>query len=120
MRKPKGTEKAIETAILDYLNLIGIFAFKVNTTGTWDPKNQRFRKLDGKYTHKGVSNIIGIFPLNGRFLAIQVKTPTSVKKVSEEQRAFLDAIEEAGGIAFVATSVAEVEKKLNEYNDWLS
>lgn len=47
---------------------------------------------------KGSSDIIGIY--RGRFLAIEVKTPKG--RVSKEQENFIDIVNKAGGIAFVA------------------
>jgi hypothetical protein len=47
----------------------------------------------------------------GRILAIEVKAPKG--KVSPRQQQFLDTINEAGGLAFVAHSIEEVEQQLN-------
>jgi hypothetical protein len=50
-------------------------------------------------------------PKTGRFLAIEVKRPGN--KASPEQQQFIDTINEAGGLAFVARSVEEVERALD-------
>ena len=52
----------------------------------------------------GVSDIIGCY--NGRMIAIELKAPKGV--VSDAQQAFIDRINEAGGIAFVARSLDDV------------
>jgi VRR-NUC domain len=49
-------------------------------------------------------------PRKGVFLAIECKVPGG--KVSESQRAFLDAIAAAGGLAVVVTNVKELEAAL--------
>ena len=63
---------------------------------------------------RGASDILGIY--NGKFLAIEVKTPQRRRSVSEEQHAFMERVKEEGGIAFVATSIEDVERELNEVN----
>ena len=70
-------------------------------------------KRDGSYipTHtRGVSDIIGCLPKTGRFLAIEVKRPGN--KPTAEQQQFIDIINDAGGLAFVAHSIEEVQTKL--------
>jgi hypothetical protein len=49
-------------------------------------------------------------PTTGRFLAIEVKRPGN--KPTPEQQQFIDTINEAGGLAFVARSVEEVDNTL--------
>ncbi len=53
----------------------------------------------------GVSDILAVLP-GGRFLAVEVKAPKG--KVSPLQQQFIDAVNQAGGLAFVARSVEEV------------
>lgn len=104
------TEKQIENAILEYLSFrTDCYAWKNNTTGIFDKERGCFRKPKGKYLINGVSDILGVF--RGRFLAIEVKTPKN-KKRPEHQVAFLQSVNEMGGIGFFATSVKEVEEKL--------
>ena len=94
-------EQHIQKQILDYLRLRGIPRYKHQNFG--------LRKPDGGYipTHtRGVSDIIGCIPKTGRFLAIEVK-PTG------EQQQFIDTINEAGGLAFVARSVEDVASILS-------
>lgn len=45
--------------------------------------------------------------IDGKKIAIEVKRPSTRMDVSDEQRAFLDAVRAAGGYAGVATSVEE-------------
>ena len=126
------TEKQIENQILSYLQNKGIFSFKIQTTGVFDPTKGAFRKRP-KHHIKGVSDILGclsegekgIFP--GRFLAIEVKKPYVSKKTglisyrtqeqlekmaSPEQVEFINKIKSLGGIAFYADSVEIVEDQL--------
>ena len=58
---------------------------------------------------KGVSDIIGCH--NGRFLAIEIKTERG--RVTPHQQRFIDRVNAAGGIGFVARSIEDVVEGLN-------
>jgi hypothetical protein len=93
-------EQGIQSAILAYLRMKGIPCYKHQNAGIY---------RDGRYipSHtRGVSDIIGLLPPNGRFLAIEVKRPGG--KPTQEQQNFIDAVNRAGGLAFVAFSVDDV------------
>lgn len=53
---------------------------------------------------KGSADIIGLTS-KGRFLAVEVKTPNG--RVSKDQALFLQAVNQRGGLAGVARSVAD-------------
>ncbi len=110
MKKLK--ESDIEKQILHWLSLNKIFAWKTKTVGTFDPTSRRFRSTPKHYM-KGVSDIIGIW--GRRPLAIEVKRPKCYP--SPEQRVFMQSFNDAGGIAFVARSIEDVVKNLNEAAD---
>lgn len=104
-------EKDIEASILKYLEFLpGCFAWKNPTSGYYDARKGIFRKQVSKYAINGVADIIGV--LNGRFLAIEVKTPENKLRPAHQER-FLEQINKKGGIAFFATSLEEVKEKLN-------
>ena len=99
-------EQHIQKQILDYLRWKGIPCYKHQNAG--------IMKRDGSYipTHtRGVSDIIGCMPKTGRFLAIEVMRPGG--KATPEQQQFIEMINGAGGLAFVAHSIEEVEQQLN-------
>lgn len=99
------SEQDIQRQITDYLKLKRIFHRKVNTVG--------IKKSDGSYIPSqsaGMSDIIGCL-WGGRFLAIEVKKKGG--KVSPLQQAFLDEVNDNGGLGFVAYSLDEVIKKLD-------
>lgn len=56
-----------------------------------------------RYGKVGSSDIIGILPATGRWLAVETKRPKSpgqsAGKLTEPQREFLDMIRDAGGVA---------------------
>jgi hypothetical protein len=51
----------------------------------------------------GGSDLIGIY--KGKFLAVEVKTPTG--RLTENQKRYIELVNKKGGIAFVATSEEE-------------
>ena len=97
------TEADVTKAIRCYLNSYHIFHWK---------------QWQGPLSTPGVADIIGCLP-GGRMLAIEVKRhgwqpPKSGKALYhvQQQQAFLDAVNNAGGIGFFASSVGQVEKYL--------
>ena len=102
MPKKQTPEGLVQAAILSYLDLKGIFHFRINNTGIWHPTRKIFFKP--RHLTPGVSDILGIY--KQRFLAIEVKS--SKGKVSPEQTKFLEEVIANGGIGFVARSVQDV------------
>lgn len=78
----------------------------------------KYRLKDGRYISSGLcigsADLIGWYPISNIavFLAIEVKTPTG--RIRDEQRKFLDAVNRAGGIGFIARSVEDMRKFLLE------
>ena len=103
----KEKESNIQKAILEYLALKKIYAWKNHSTGIFNAKGGGFIPT-GK---PGVSDILGIMP-DGKFLAIEVKKKGG--KVSDYQIAFIKDIILNNGIAFVAYSVDDVIKTLSQ------
>lgn len=101
-------EKRIEYEILSFLRSIGIWCWKNDRQGTYDPVRKVFRKNNNPYKIKGVSDILGV--IQGRMLAIEVKAPKGV--IRPEQRVFIARINEEGGIAFVARSLEQAASQL--------
>lgn len=105
-------EKQVENSILTYLKYKGIFCFKINTGGIYDPTKKLFRKAKSSHILNGVSDILGIFP-NGTMFAIEVKTdktPWSRKTYpTADQKLFIENINNNKGVAFIARSVQDVE-----------
>ncbi|MDC3412557.1 VRR-NUC domain-containing protein [Terrihalobacillus insolitus] len=92
----QGPEKRIENKIKQYLDNIG--AWHIKTHGSM-------------FSKAGTPDIIAC--VNGWFVAIEVKRPDG-GVVSELQKYHIDAIRKAGGVAFVACSVLEVQRYLKE------
>jgi hypothetical protein len=101
-------EKTIENQILNFLKGCGIFCWKVDRVGTFDPKKRIFRTNKNPHKLKGVSDIMAI--IDGRMIAIEVKSMTG--SLTEEQRLFLSAINNNGGLGFVSRSAISTAKEL--------
>lgn len=112
------TEKELENLIIDTLRLRGIFCWKNQSVGIFDPRTKRFRTTT-KRQLKGVSDILGIMP-DGRFLAIEVKRPVKKPRTQEqlrkiasrEQVTFIDNINKNGGLGIFADNIHELERQL--------
>lgn len=124
------TEKQIENQILTYLVNKGLFCFKNQSVGVFDPTKGLYRKSNNKHHLKGVSDVLGCLK-DGRMIAIEVKKPYISKKTlgisyrtqeqleklaSEEQVFFINKIKSLGGVAFYADSVEIVEDQLLLFN----
>ena len=107
-------ERALQKAICEYLTMEWpqLVFWRVDSVGIFDPIRKAYRSNRDPYKIKGVSDIIGINTLTGLFIAIEVKTKTG--RVSPDQKWFIDRINASGGLAFVARSIDDVERKLNE------
>lgn len=91
------SEKTIENEIKAYLDSIG--AFHIKTHGSM-------------FSKAGTPDIIA--SVSGKFVGIEVKQPGGV--VSELQKAKIDLIRQAGGVAFVAYSLQETKEYLKKFN----
>ena len=90
-----GPEKRIENKIKRYLDSIG--AYYIKTHGNM-------------FSKAGTPDILAC--IKGRFVGIEVKQPGGV--VSKLQEANIRLIQNAGGVAFVADSLEETKRHLEE------
>lgn len=102
-------EKEIQKQILAWLRLHGATAIRVNSGafgGEYKGKKRFIRANDTR----GCSDVLCCW--RGRFVAIEVKRPG--EKPTIDQVAFLQGVQRSGGLAFVASSVDDVENYLNK------
>lgn len=107
--KTKTTTNSTTGAILLYLNSMGHFVWRNNTTGVYDPVKKLFRKPKGQLN--GVADIIGMSS-DGRFLSVEIKTGRD--KQSDSQLHFEDLVNSHNGIYIVAKNFDDF---LIEFND---
>jgi hypothetical protein len=96
VREPR--EKGIEIQIRVALAAAGILCWKHNVD---------FRAAFGRGLGRGVADLICVVPPYGRFLAIEVKRPSTRNRTTAEQRRWIAVVQQFGGVAGVATSVEE-------------
>lgn len=102
------SEHAIEQAILQYLNLNGVFAFKFKDQSRFDGKQHR-KPLP--YQINGVADICIIH--RGKTYWVEIKTETGEQ--SEAQRLFESKVVENGGCYFLWRSLVESKAWLKEF-----
>jgi hypothetical protein len=90
-----------------YLKIMGIYHWR-NNTGAVQVRPGEWLSF-GK---KGSADIIGLLPPDGKFLAIETKAPDG--RLSPEQREFLEAIKQQGGLAVVVRGWKELDRALRE------
>lgn len=91
-------EKKVEDKIKKYLDSLGAYYLKVHGSA---------------FQPAGTPDILAC--VNGRFVGIEVKKPKG-GVVSELQKFKIKQIRNAGGVAFVAKSVEEVETQLSRHD----
>jgi hypothetical protein len=114
--KVQATTNNITRGIVNYLNARGHYAFRVNSTGIWDPVKKVFRRpVKGS---RGVADVIcclhyvkemptpsGYTKFNtGLFLAIEIKNERTRDKKRAEQIEFSEKIAKAGGVYIITKS----------------
>ena len=86
-------EKDIQAQCLQYLSLVGIPAWRQNQGLFCDAKGKRRVKA----AHiEGISDIIGLIPPIGRFLAVEVKRPG--RHPETHQESLLGWVNQKGGL----------------------
>lgn len=105
-------EKEIENEILCFLNEIGIFAWKNQSVGIYDERKKCYRRSNNRFHLRGVPDIISIMP-NGRFLGIEVKSPTG--RPTEDQLKFISKSNECGALCFIARSVEQTYDEIEKH-----
>jgi VRR-NUC domain len=99
-------EKDIQKAILEYLQLRGIFAWRNNTGSFAFPETKTKARRFFRAGKPGSGDIIGLTG-KGQFFSIEVKRPG--QKATPDQEAFMREVRMNNGLAFVAFSVDDVE-----------
>ncbi len=102
-------ESDIQRQILEYLRYdrrVALY-WRQNTGAARYEKDGKERFI--RFGTPGISDILGVLH-GGRFFAIEVKMPK--RKLTEIQANFINNVRLAGGVAFVATCVEDVQEHL--------
>ena len=111
-------ERQITHSIIEYLNYQGFYVWKSNT-GAMELPNKNGTSRLVRFGKAGMSDIIGLQRGTGRFVALEVKRPSTRNRTTTAQDSFLALVKEYGGIAGVVTSIDDVKEKLKE-KSWIS
>lgn len=114
-------ERLVRNAIVDWLRMHRIMCWIFDSVGIFDPNKRVYLTRSSKYKIKGLPDIHGILP-GGRFLGVEVKQPDRVNAKgqtvryypSAEQKERIAEINAAGGLAFVARSIEDMESRKAE------
>lgn len=96
-------ERDIQREIIKYLRIKQIFCWKNNSVGIYVEKRKTYIPVG----MKGISDIIGLLP-TGQLFAIEVKVKN--RYPNQNQKDFMQKINDSGGLAFVARSLDDVDK----------
>jgi hypothetical protein len=95
-------EKDVLREILLYLRARGVFHFRINNTGTFDPGRKIFLKPHN--LTPGVADVIVLRA--GKMICLEAKSPTG--KQSPEQKQFGQNVKAAGGEYYLVRCVQDV------------
>jgi hypothetical protein len=100
----KPTESALVRAVLGYLALRKIVAWRVNAGGlaVGSGKGRRFVRL----APAGCGDILAILPPAGRLLSLELKRPGG--RLRPSQARWIDLVRSQGGLALVVRSLDEL------------
>ena len=106
--KLEQSEHDIQTAIIQYLTVMGFFVWR-NNSGMIAVGEGKYRRM----IKMGVAGLPDVFALKGGVLyGIEVKRPKG--KPTDLQLMQIQALNKHGAKAFIAHSVDEVVEKINE------
>lgn len=106
----KSSENDLKRAVLEYLEVRGIWAWRQNAGAVISEYKgkKRFFKFS---TQKGISDILGVLN-DGRILAIECKVKPN--KPTVEQLEFLGNVKRRGGVACLCWNLEDVSEAINE------
>lgn len=107
----KQSESALVKQIIQYLNYLGHYAWRVNTgafAGQYTNKQGIRKTRFIQFGKKGMSDILGIHKDTGQLIAIECKV--GYNKPTEFQKDFLEDIKSRNGIAILAYKLEDVSE----------
>lgn len=105
MRKtPELSEHDIQSQIIDWLRIEGIFHYR-NNTGAFSREYKGKRRF-ARFGKKGAPDIVAVY--RGKYIGIEVKRPG--KPLSPSQEEFRQELENSGGIYVWATKLEDVSE----------
>jgi hypothetical protein len=111
------TANGLTKAVVDFLNLSGHFATRINNQGTWVKEKAH---VSGGYYRpstqvKGIADISANINRNGISLPVWIEVKVGRDRQSEAQRAFQDRIERSGGTYWIVKDFDQFHELYNNY-----
>ena len=103
------TANNLTKCVVKYIELLGGFASRINSTGQYRPELKRFVYGSSK---KGIADVMGT--LYGKSLNIEVKIGKD--KQSEHQINVQHQIERSGGVYYIARNFTEFKQFIDNLN----
>lgn len=101
---------SITTAVINFLNLIGFFAWENKTVGIWDAQKNIYRKPARHI--KGASDIIAT-DWFGRIICVEIKT--GADRLSADQTIYATEIVGRGGVYLIVQNIQDLIDGLRFY-----
>ena len=106
------TANSLTKAIVDFLNMSGHFASRINNQGQW--VRDKFKAGGGYYRPstqvKGIADISAT--IQGRTVGIEIKIGKD--RQSDAQKAFQERLERSGGLYWICTSFDQFHALYND------
>jgi len=110
------SEKELTKMLIEYLNLkYPVRVWRQNTGKMIAEHKGKTRMVS--FGIPGQADITGIHNESGKRIEIEVKLPKRKNRLTPAQREFLESVRRSGGIAFVATSIDDIDNELGGSND---
>ena len=94
------TANSLTAAIVKYISLQGGMASRINTTGLWDQKRNKYRVSTQK---RGLADIWATY----KGLSLQIEVKTSRDRQSKFQEQIQQQQQQAGGLYYIARNFTE-------------
>jgi hypothetical protein len=111
------TANGLTKAVVDFLNLSGHFATRINNTGTW--VKEKAHVNGGHYRPstqvKGIADISANINRNGIALPVWIEVKIGKDRQSDAQKAFQDRIERSGGTYWIVKDFDQFYELYNNY-----
>lgn len=107
--KPVTSANALTQQVIRVLTLKGCFAWRCQSAGIWDPTKKVYRANSAT---KGISDVLAFHKSTGQIIAVEIKV--NKDRLSVEQSAFLQAVNDAGGLARVIKTSEDIENLIKE------
>ncbi len=99
----------LTSCVVKYIELMGGWASRVNTTGIYDAKLKRYRTSTQK---RGIADVIATY----RGLSLQIEIKIGRDRMSDDQMKVQSQVEKAGGRFFVAHDFTEFKQWFDAIN----